>query len=210
MMELLHTFVAMIREHRWGAVALVLFMGILAACEEIPVDPDTANVTRRTGDTVIRYDTTRLRDTLVEYDTLVTVELDTIITIDTVIKIKEIIIRDTIKVGGGSVDTLTHYDTIRVLDTIRVYEPEQIDATAILFRKKGEKIIDSLNVVIDRATKLTTSSQGREPSWMGLKFVGRVQEEYDTVVWEVAPSMIYLVIQELGLDNLPGSEERWE
>ena len=210
-MELLKTIVAMTREHRWGAILILLFI-TLAACEEIPVDTDTANVTRRAGDTIVRYDTTMLRDTIIEIDTVINTERDTIITIDTVIRTKEIIIRDTITVVdtvrlGGVRDTVVHYDTVRKSDTLYLYEFEQLEARAILYRKDGERIRDSVLVAIDRVTKVTIPGQGRDLPWFGLKFVGHVPQQFDSVMWGIPPSMIYLVIQEIGLQNGKGKKE---
>ncbi|MBS1912496.1 MAG: hypothetical protein JST22_10965 [Bacteroidetes bacterium] len=156
--------------HSWQIGIIAGLVVLAGACKELPVDQNTANVTRRPKDTLVTHDTTIDRDTTIKADTVITTDRDTLIKRDTVVHIKtvirtvtvvqvdSVIERDTLRLRDTIVrnDTLKLWDTLKVRDTLKLRDTLTIRDTV--------KVVDTVTVR-DTISKVDTLREVLKPRY---------------------------------------------
>lgn len=196
----------LLRRHCWEVVLTAICL-VLVSCQEIPVDQNTATVTRRPKDTLITIDSIVMRDTTVQVDTILSgrdtlIERDTMVQVRTVVRTVHVIVRDTV-ITNDTVRTVeTVHDTIRKVDTLRELHSDLPKSAKLHRIKNGSEIIDPLTVEIDDLTRIVVQlDQNIGPVALQIQLIGRIpfvveasKPTYDTVKWGIPPSWLYMVV----------------
>ncbi len=201
---------AVARRHCWELALIALFLSI-AACQENPVDPGTATVTRRPKDTLLSIDTSVIHDTTVHVDTVITqnrdtlIQNDTLITVKTVIRTVQVVVRDTVIRN----DTTKVHDTTRVVDTLRLLG-ETLPRSGVLYRKSADRgtVVAQVSIEIDDLTRIIVELKPNVgPVALQIKMIARVPTLTDTAVWGIPPSWLYLIVPRIEINNGVGSRD---